>query len=364
MSKYLTLLSCCLIHLVIGSVYADSALYQAIVEFKGWERGYLVGGFAITIVALGCSAAAYRKYFNGMDYKTVLCASAAMYALSSMVIWLSILAEHPLELAGYWTGCAVRGGHIGIMYAITVTSVTELFPKRRGLYSGLVVMSFGVGSWIAAQIYAYILQFPLQNMILVQISYWGALFIASGLFNYPKTIHFESVKSIVQNPVWQRLSLVFFLNICVGVTILSNLVTLTVEHGISYEQAIQLVGLAGIANGLGRIVYSAISDEVGKLEVLRGILVLQTICLVILPWCWEVAILGIISVYGGGFALMPSICAQYLADGSNGYSALLFWWGIAGLVAPMLFLVAPYTQLLVISSILAYCCVKDTRLFV
>lgn len=141
---------------------------------------------------------------------------------------------------------------------------------------------------------------------------------------------------------------------------LSNLVALTVERGIDYVDAIWLVGAAGVANGLGRIFYSTLSDIFGRMRVLSIALVFQTICLAILPWCWEVAVLGIISVYGGVFAMMPSICAAHLSDGTSGYSALLVWWGVAGLVGPMLYLAIPYVGLLIAASLVASICVWDT----
>ena len=160
--------------------------------------------------------------------------------------------------------------------------------------------------------------------------------------------------------MWKRLSVIFFLNICVGVTLLSNLVALTVERGIDYNTALWLVGAAGVANGLGRIFYSTLSDIFGRMRVLSIALLFQTVCLAILPWCWEAAILGIISVYGGGFALMPSICASHLSNGTSGYSALLVWWGVAGLVGPLLYLAIPYVALLLAASLVACMCAVDT----
>ena len=364
MSKYFTLAACCLIHLVIGSVYADSALYEVICQSTGWERSWLVGGFSITILALGCAAASYRKYLQGMSCSTILRETAVLYMFTMGVIWMSILNEHPLGVGGYWLLCIIRGGCIGVMYVMTVSCVTNLFPNRRGLCSGLVVMSFGLGSLVAVKAYAYFLQFPLMNMILLQVIYWGVLLVATALFRVKGNIAYTSVSSVVAEPIWQKLSVIFFLNICIGITLLSNLVAITTERGIDYKDAMWLVGIAGIANGLGRIIYSTLSDTFGRLEVLRTALLIQTFCLMILPWRWEVGVLGIISVYGGGFALMPSICAQYLSDGANGYSVLLVWWGIAGLVGPMVYLMAPYIGLLLIASIVAVIITSDLILSV
>lgn len=353
MSKYLTLTACCLIHLVIGSVYADSVLYVAITQSTGWEQSWLVGGFAATIVALGCAAASYRKFSQGSTTRMLLTEAAALYTITMGLMWAMVLHEHVLGIWGYLLLCVFRGGCIGVMYAVTVSCATSLIPSHRGLCSGLVVMSFGLGSLVATRAYSHLLQFSLGDMMYLQVIYWVVLVVALVMFQKGETITYTPVATVIADPMWQRLSAVFFLNICVGITLLSNLVSMTTEQGLTYTEAIWLVGAAGVANGLGRIIYSTLSDTLGRLEVLRVALVIQTLCLVMLPWCWEVAVVGIISVYGGGFALMPSICAQYLQDGVAGYSALLGWWGIAGLVGPLVYLLVPSIWLLAATSAVA-----------
>lgn len=362
--RYFTLAACCLVHLVIGSVYADSVLYQAICDSTGWERSWLVGGFAATILALGIAAASYRRQFQGDDQKSLLLITSVIYMIAMELLYLTFMRHEwlypEIALAAYLVASVIRGGCIGVMYALTVTTVTELFTRHRGLCSGLVVMSFGLGSLVATKLYVYILQFPLQNLVLLQCGYGVLLIVAMLLYQENKTITYMPISDVIQEPTWRRLSVIFFLNICVGITLLSNLVAITVERGIDYNTALWLVGAAGVANGLGRIFYSTLSDIFGRMRVLSMALLFQTVCLIILPWCWEVAILGIISVYGGGFALMPSICAAYLSNGTSGYSALLVWWGVAGLVGPLLYLAIPHVALLIAASLLAYICAKDT----
>lgn len=362
--RYFTLAACCLVHLVIGSVYADSVLYQTICDSTGWERSWLVGGFAATILALGVAAASYRRQFQGDDQKSLLIITSVIYMIDMGLLYLTFTSykwlQSEIALVAYIVASVIRGGCIGVMYALTVSTITELFTHHRGLCSGLVVMSFGLGSLVATKLYVYVLQFPLQNLMLLQCGYGVVLIVAMLLYQENKTITYMPIAEVVQEPMWKRLSVIFFLNICVGITLLSNLVALTVERGIDYNTALWLVGAAGIANGLGRIFYSTLSDIFGRMRVFCVALLFQTICLAILPWCWEVAVLGIISVYGGGFALMPSICASHLSNGTSGYSALLVWWGVAGLVGPLLYLAIPHVVLLLAASLLAYICAKDT----
>ena len=181
-------------------------------------------------------------------------------------------------------------------------------------------------------------------------SSWLTIILALLLFREDSTIKYSSALTLIKNKSWQKLSSVFFLNICVGIILLSNMVNLTVDAGFNLEDAINLVGLAGIANGLGRIIFASAADYFGRLRTLKTAFLLQIFCAGLLFFNWQIGVLGIISIYGAGFALMPGICKEIFDDGTSAYSLLLSWWGIAGIFAPLIFLNFPYIEILVLTS--------------
>ena len=111
-----------------------------------------------------------------------------------------------------------------------------------------------------------------------------------------------------------------------------------------------MVGWAGMANGLGRIIFASAADYFGRLKTLKTAFLIQILCAGILFINWQIGVLGIIAIYGAGFALMPGICKEIFEDGNSAYSLLLSWWGIAGIIAPIFFLNFPRIEILILTA--------------
>jgi len=362
-TKILTLVSCCWIHIIIGSIYAESVLYRTITELTGWNLNIAVTGFSLSILTLGLSAAFFRKFTQNLSLKKILQISAVFYIVTQSLLWLII--SNSADSLFYLAGCILRGVPLGILYAGTVSKATELSKKYVGLCSGLVVMSFGLGSLLAAKIYPAMFQTSIQSLLIYLFCSWLTIIFALFLFREDSTIKYTSALTLIRNKSWQKLSAVFFLNICIGIILLSNLVNLTVNAGFDIEVAITLVGISGIFNGLGRIIFASAADYFGRLKILKTAFLLQIFCTIILFFNWQIGVLGIISIYGAGFALMPGICKEIFNDGTSAYSLLLSWWGIAGIFAPLIFLQIPKIEILILTSAVIFLIsltIRDTKL--
>lgn len=326
--KISTLIGCCLIHLGIGSIYASSVLYQDICKTTGWDTQVPVWGFGLTIFFLGISAAFFRRFSEGVTVKRELGYSAVCYILVQIAQWLTIFQTHSIQ--GYLISSALVGIPLGVLYSATVAEAAKLF-KRVAVCSGLVVMSFGFGSLLAANCYKELLKFSFYNVTLYFFAAWLLIVVGVTLFRSETVIISKPMGDILKNRRWQILFVSFFLNICAGLWLLSRLVPATVSAGFSFEIAVTLVGLAGIANGLGRIVFTPLADSVGRYSVFKLILILQVLALALLQISWIPAVLLSIAVYGAGFSLVPGICKDLFEDGDTAYGILLTAWGLAGL---------------------------------
>jgi len=352
LTKILTLISCCWIHIIIGSIYAESILYKTITQLTGWNLNIAVTGFSLSILTLGLSAAFFRKFTQNMSLKKILSISAVLYIAFHSVLWLVI--SNSADSLFYLAVCILRGVPLGILYAGTVSKATELSKKYVGLCSGLVVMSFGLGSLLAAKIYPALIQTSVTNSLIYLFCSWLSIILSLSLFREDSTIKYSSALALIKNKSWQKLSAVFFLNICVGIILLSNLVNLTTNAGFDIEVAITLVGISGIFNGAGRIIFASAADYFGRLRTLKTAFLLQIFCAGLLFFNWQIGVLGIISIYGAGFALMPGICKEIFDDGTSAYSLLLSWWGIAGIFAPLIFLNFPHIEILILTSCIIF----------
>ena len=107
--------------------------------------------------------------------------------------------------------------------------------------------------------------------------------------------------------------------------------------------AASMVGIIGLLNGGGRIVWSTISDYLGRRSTYIAFFAIEIVAFYLLAevqssFMFQALIFIIITCYGGGFSCMPA----YLSDiyGTKQLSAIhgriLTAWGLAGIAGPLL----------------------------
>ncbi|CCH73194.1 Major facilitator superfamily protein (fragment) [Nostocoides australiense Ben110] len=113
--------------------------------------------------------------------------------------------------------------------------------------------------------------------------------------------------------------------------------------GMSAASAATFVGIMGLFNGFGRILWAALSDRIGKMPAFVGILGIQGLALLALPHAGSVALFWILAAiidtcYGGGFCTMASTAGKFFGVTHAGgiYGLMLIAWSIGGVVGPLL----------------------------
>lgn len=327
-----TLLGCCLIHLCIGSVYALSVLYAPIMEVTGWSTSTLVQGFALTILALGLTASFHQRMFDQFPKKGTLYIAISLWIAAQGLNLFFILGG--LESL-YYLSSILLGVAIGVLYVVPINIVTEYGYTHIGRANGAVVCCFGLGSILASKLFVII---PLQELIFLYVAY--VLVMVVGLHLIDCTSIIVAPSGFVRDKRWYTLAAIFFLNIGIGISLLSNLTQLSIERGLDISDAILLVALAGVANSVGRLVYAALTDRFKRTTIINLMLWIQLIALTNIFWfdigSWAANVVTVISVYGGLFAIMPSLM-KGLYGTTAAYSQVLSMWGIAGLICPIAF---------------------------
>ena len=113
--------------------------------------------------------------------------------------------------------------------------------------------------------------------------------------------------------------------------------------GMSAESAAVVVGVMGIFNGFGRLLWAGLSDYIGRPKTFILLFVVNIVMAVLLivlqvPLVFVVAMAVLMTCYGAGFSLIP----PYLSDifGAKELATLhgyiLTAWAMAALVGPML----------------------------
>jgi MFS transporter, OFA family, oxalate/formate antiporter len=278
----------------------------------------------------------------------------------------------------------------GFGYVTPIATLIRWFPDKRGLVTGLAVMGFGAGAFFMGQIAPRMIssfrvvafknnQLVIQNSGVANTFYiWGIIFLvlvmgAAQLFKNPPQgwvpAGFTPAKSTVsiadsfkfgeavKRPQWWMLWAMLFLNVSAGLGLISQHSTLA-EATFKYSNpnitdgkligiaAGAVVAYAAIFNGLGRLFWAKLSDNIGRKMVFMIMFATQAVLYVavgkgLVPayWPFIVASCYLLACYGGGFATMPAFAADSFGPGYIGkvYGFMLTAWSCAGLVGPFVF---------------------------
>ncbi len=357
-NRWLIVLSAIGIHICIGSVYAWSVLTRPIMKHMGITLEQATWCFSLAILFLGLSAAFLGTYVERMGPRKSGLLSAAFFG-SGLLCTAAAIYSRQLYLLYISYGVIVGVG-LGVGYITPVSTLVKWFPYNRGLATGLAIMGFGFASLIAGPLMQYLVtSFGLVwNFVFLGIGY-AAVIAASALYMAPPevklvktTMHVKpeedaAVSCTVHEAMrtWKFYALwtVFFINITCGIGLLAvaspmaqDLVKMTAV------QAASMVGIVGLLNGIGRIVWSTVSDYIGRNTGYLLFCALQVAAFNILvnvesPLVFQIMVFVIVTCYGGGFACMPA----YLSDifGTKQLSAIhgriLSAWGFAGIAGPI-----------------------------
>ena len=349
-------IGCCLIHLCIGSIYAWSVLYPNVINSTGWDETILIAGFSLTILALGLTASFHQRVFNGFKRVNLLLLGLLIWVISNACLSLNLTSLNSAII--HIIVSTVLGVGIGLLYVIPINIITAY--GKTSVATGLVVFNFGLGSIIAAKLFSGIVDMSsLLWGVLVygMLMCMGVCLIFIGLKS--SLILIEYNNTFKRDRDWYVLATIFFFNIGIGISLLSNLTQLSLDRDYTIEGAVFLVALAGLANTFGRFIYPLLSDKYEQLDILGLMLDIQAVALVLIivsDSLWGISTVLIISIYGGLFALMPILCKNKYKD-SNAYSQILSMWGFSGLICPLVFSCLGVPSLLIMSSILliAFC---------
>lgn len=360
-NKWLIVLSAIGIHICIGSVYAWSVLTKPIMQAMGFTLQETTWTFSIAILFLGLSAGFLGSYVEKHGPRRSGLVSTIFFGIG-MLGTAFALSQHSLLLMYLFYG-VIGGIGLGTGYITPVSTLVKWFPNNRGLATGLAIMGFGFASLIAGPVMQLLIaKYGLINNFIILGCVYMVIMTASSLYlEPPKVPAVAEVKaklaSLPENnqaqytvneamKTWHFYALwwIFFTNITCGIGLLAVASPMAQEViQMTPLAAASMVGIIGLLNGLGRIVWSTISDYIGRRNTYIMFFLLEIVAFYMLAsvtdsFLFQVLIFLIITCYGGGFSCMPA----YLSDlfGTKQLSAIhgriLTAWGLAGIAGPLL----------------------------
>ncbi|HVI87716.1 MAG TPA: OFA family MFS transporter [Dongiaceae bacterium] len=369
------------VHLCIGQAYAFSIFNLPMAKLIGitqsapddWKLTDLGWIFSIAIVFLGLSAAFAGSWLDRVGPRKAMLLAASCFGGGFLISSLGV-SSHQLWII--YLGYGVLGGcGLGIGYISPVKTLITWFPDRPGMATGMAIMGFGGGAFIASPLSVWLMQKfstdshigVAETFVVLGIVYFvfmsiGALIVRVPAANWrpagyvppaqPKKLVTDQVVHVnqaIKTPQFYLLWSILCLNVTAGIGVLGQASAMSQEMfqgRITPTAAAGFVGLLSLFNMAGRFFWASTSDVIGRKNTYFCFFLLGIVLYALVPSTAKMGSMGlfvicyavILSMYGGGFATIPAYLRDVFGVQFVGaiHGRLLTAWSVAGVFGPVL----------------------------
>ena len=155
-NRWLIPVSAVAIHICIGSVYAWSTFnrpIQALFPDAPWWFSPPYTTFSTALVLLGLSAALGGRWVERRGPRAAATAAALFFGTGLIIGGIGLAAKQSFLV---FLGMGIIGGiGCGLGYISPVSTLVKWFPDRRGMATGMAIMGFGGGAFLAGYLNVY-----------------------------------------------------------------------------------------------------------------------------------------------------------------------------------------------------------------
>ena len=353
----------------LGTVYAWSIFRNPLEDLGfGWTGTEINLAFTLVIVALAFSAALGGYILDTKGPRIVATLSGIFFGVG---ILITGVATHIGNLWILYLGyCLICGIGLGFGYIVPVATLVKWFPDKRGLITGLAVLGFGMGSGLMSVIVPRMIDSGFSVPVIFYI--FGAIFLVAVTLaaqlmvvppagykpagwtphaSAPSAASGKTLGEAVRSKTWWLLWGMLFINISAGMAVISQARPMAQSfmiEGIHHpgQLAGTLMLIFAFFNTIGRLIWAAISDKIGRRQVFLILFISQAsvfLLMYLIPPT-SLVLFSILACYiygclGGGFATMPAYAADTFGTKYVGriYGWMLTAWAAAGILGPQLF---------------------------
>jgi MFS family permease len=289
------------VHLCIGQAYAFSVFNLPMTKLLGvtqsapddWKLTDLGWIFSLAIFFLGVSSALFGRWVEEGGPRRAMFTAALCWAGG---FFISALGVYIHNLWVIYIGYGVIGGvALGIGYISPISTLIRWFPDRPGMATGMAIMGFGGGAFIAAPLSVWLMSkfstpthvgvaetFITMGAIYLVFMMVGAIIVrvpapswrpagytppqqASKLITTNDVFVYDALKT----PQFWLIWWILCLNVTAGIGVLGQASAMSQEMfpgRITPIAAAGFVGLMSLFNMGGRFFWASTSDYIGRKE--------------------------------------------------------------------------------------------------
>lgn len=342
---------------LVGALYMWSIFSLPLEGLHGWSPEDIAFAYSLYLI-LECSAGLVCGRLQMMNIEPKILATIGGLLLSSGWFF-SGFAE---SISTFYVLFSLLGGTgSGFLYNVAVATATKWFPDKRGFANGVCLGATGLSPLLFAPLGNFLIETTGVTMsfhicgLICLVCTLGSTWILKAPPTQPIRKSNSSVERIpasndctprqmLHKPAFWALWVLYAVAASAGMMLIGHassigqhLVHLTASQG-----ALQ-VGILAVANFSGRLVFSSLSDKVGRYPVLIFVLFATAINFL---FCFgavnsflsfTIALAAAGMCFGGVMAIMPPLCGDLfgVVNFSQNYAILFSGYTCASLIGPM-----------------------------
>ena len=357
-----------LVHVCIGSVYAWSTFnrpIQALFPDAPWWFSPPYTTFTTALALLGLSAAFGGPWVERRGPRVAASAAALFFGIGLVIGGVGLALR---QSALVFLGMGVVGGiGCGLGYISPVSTLVKWFPDRRGMATGMAIMGFGGGAFVAGYLNVFFMNLlgvaptiMLLGVVYLVVMLAGARLMASpppgwtppGWTPPARTNPMIASVSVsrdaaIRTAQFYLLWGILFINVTAGIGILAQASPMMQDmFGKSPLEAGAVVSLISLFNAGGRFAWASGSDYIGRRNTYAIFFVAQVALFLVIPrlaaqgnwWLFQASLFVVFTMYGGGFATIPAFLADIFGPQNVGaiHGAVLTAWSAAAVAGPVI----------------------------
>lgn len=341
--------------LFLGLLYGWSIFRPPLTEiYPAWTAPQLSLTFTLSMIFF-CLGGFFSGKIGAKISSRVLILASGTFLLAGFFGASRMKPDNPeLSLAMLYLSYGVLCGFgVGIGYNAVIASVTRWFPDKPGMASGLLMMGFGFGGIVLGSVVTILVQQAglFAAFLRLGLMVWAVMALGSFLVKAPpppaKTARtgdsgdYPPSRMIKTGAFW-----CFFAYAVVtssaGLLVINSAATIAISYGA--PAALGLI--VGVFNGLGRLLFGAIYDRLGRGRAMflnTGCMAAAGLCLLAgaLTTSAPLIFLGLVFVgisYGGSPVMTSSVVYRFFGSSHYGvnFSIANFLVVPAAFIGPMI----------------------------
>jgi len=380
--RWLVVIGGVLIIMCLGVAYAWGVFLMPIAKEFGWGRGET--SLAVSILLLVFSV---FMVIGGMCEKRY--GPRVTATLGGIFVSLGwVLAYFTQSLWWLYISYGLLAGiGTGLSYLPAISTGVKWFPDKRGLITGIVIFGFGFGAAFLAPLAARFIElYDWRITMLIYGVGFGAIIVgAAQLLKTPprdwqppglaaqkrdglKVVSNDfSPCQMLKTTTFKLIFISYFTAMVAGMMAIGHISAFANDAGYTSIQAAFTITVLAITNGLGRIIFGALSDKIGRKSVIVVLFLVMAIGMILLPYMTILFALyvaaGVIGLCFGGFlAVYPAATGDFFGtkDFGTNYGLVFLGYGVGCFVGPLIGgivydVTGSYSVAFIAAGILALC---------